>query len=176
MGAGEAGGGRRGWWGQARPMGAVSHRPHARACQHQTLGKPPGQIQCQQSTPPILLDHGLQVHPQTRTIMASKCISEFNLISASKCISELLDRGLQMHLQTRSITASKCISEFNLISASKCISKLARLQPPSAAPNSTDHGLQVRTIMASKCISKLARLRPPSASLSSLDHGLQVHL
>jgi hypothetical protein len=27
MGAGEAGGGRRGWWGQAKPMGAVSHRP-----------------------------------------------------------------------------------------------------------------------------------------------------
>jgi hypothetical protein len=26
MGAGEADGGKRGWWGQARPMGAVSHR------------------------------------------------------------------------------------------------------------------------------------------------------
>jgi len=36
--------GRRGRWGQARPMGAVSHRPHARARQHRTLGKPPGQI------------------------------------------------------------------------------------------------------------------------------------
>ena len=35
-------------WGQARPMGAVSHRPHARARQHQTLGKPPGQIPTQQ--------------------------------------------------------------------------------------------------------------------------------
>ena len=34
-------------WGQARPMGAVSHRPHARARQHQTLGKPPGQIPSQ---------------------------------------------------------------------------------------------------------------------------------
>jgi len=42
-------GGRRGWWGQARPMGAVSHRPHARAFQHQTLGKPPGQIPSQHS-------------------------------------------------------------------------------------------------------------------------------
>jgi hypothetical protein len=41
------------------------------------------------------------------------------LISASKCISQLLDLGLQMHLQTRSITASKCISEFNSISACK---------------------------------------------------------
>jgi len=26
MGASEAGGGKRGWWGQARPMGAVGHR------------------------------------------------------------------------------------------------------------------------------------------------------
>jgi len=31
MGAGEAGGGKRGWWGQARPMGAASHRPHVRS-------------------------------------------------------------------------------------------------------------------------------------------------
>jgi hypothetical protein len=49
VGASEADGGRRGWWGQARPMGAVSHRPHARDRQHQTLGKPPGQIPSQQS-------------------------------------------------------------------------------------------------------------------------------
>jgi len=49
MGAGEAGGGRRGRWGQARPMGAVSHRPHARAHQHRTLEKPPGQIPSQHS-------------------------------------------------------------------------------------------------------------------------------
>jgi len=47
MGAGEAGGGKRDWWGQARPTGAVRHRPHARAHQHQTLGKPPGQIPSQ---------------------------------------------------------------------------------------------------------------------------------
>jgi len=40
-------GGRRGWWGQARPMGAVSHQPHARARQHRTLGKPLGQIPSQ---------------------------------------------------------------------------------------------------------------------------------
>jgi hypothetical protein len=51
MGAGEADGGRRGWWGQARPMGAVSHRPHARARQYQTLGKPPGQIPSQHPAP-----------------------------------------------------------------------------------------------------------------------------
>jgi hypothetical protein len=48
VGAGETGGGRRSWRGQARPMGAIRHWPHARARQHQTLGKPPGQIPSQQ--------------------------------------------------------------------------------------------------------------------------------
>jgi len=71
---------------------------------------------------------------------------------------------LPVLVQTRSITVSKCIS------------KLARSRPPSASPNSLDHGLQVhlqtRSIAASKCISKLARLQPPS----SHDHGLQVHI
>jgi hypothetical protein len=52
VGAGETGGGRRGWWGQARPMGAVSLRPYARARQHQTLGKPPGQIPSQHELTP----------------------------------------------------------------------------------------------------------------------------
>jgi len=60
--------------------------------------------------------------------------------------------------------------------ASKCISKLAWSQPPSASPNSLDHGgqvhLQNHSITALKCIAKLARLRPPS----SHDDGLQVHL
>jgi len=95
------------------------------------------------------LDRGLQVHLQTRSIAASKCISEFNLISASKCISDFtrsrppsaspnsLDHGLPVHLQTRSITASKCISIL------APVSNLARLPPPSASPNSLDHGLGV---------------------------------
>ena len=53
MVAGEVDGGRRGWWGQTRLVGAgevngaVSHRPHARARQHWTLRKPPGQIPSQ---------------------------------------------------------------------------------------------------------------------------------
>jgi len=76
---------------------------------------------------------------------------------------------LQVLLQSRSI-----------IACYKCISKLARSRPPSASPNSLDHGLQVQlsvhSITASKCISKLARSRHPSAALSSLDLGLQVHL
>ena len=47
-------GSRRGWWGQARPMGAISLWPYARARQHQTLGKPPGQIPSQQKTMKVI--------------------------------------------------------------------------------------------------------------------------
>ena len=91
------------------------------------------------STRPILLDHGLQVNLQTRSITACRCIPkltpshlpsespnshEYGLqvrtIGASKCISKLarlrppssLHQGLQVHHQTGSITASECISEF----------------------------------------------------------------
>jgi len=82
-------------------------------------------------------NHGLHVHLQTRSIMASKSISEFNLISASRCILKLarsrppsaslrstrsrppsaspnlLDRGLHVHLSVHRITAFKCISMFS---------------------------------------------------------------
>jgi len=83
------------------------------------------------SASPNSPDHGLQVHLQTRSMTASKCISEFNSITGSKCISKLLDLGLQMHLQTPSITASKSIS------------KLSPSRPPSTSPTSHDHVLQV---------------------------------
>ena len=144
-----------------------------------------------QSASPTSLNLGLQVHFQTRSITSSKCISEFNLISASKCISESLDLGLQMYCQTRSITASKCISELTdlglqihlqtrLITASMCISELLDL--------GLQMHLQTRSITASKCISefnsisaskwisKLTRSRPPCTSPSSNNHGLQVRL
>jgi len=59
-----------------------------------------------QSTPPISLDHGLQVHLQTCPITAFKCITP-NVLNhrlqvctpmASKCISPMsLDHGLQVH-------------------------------------------------------------------------------
>jgi len=80
-------------------------------------------------------DHSLQVHLQTCSI------------TASKCISKLHDLSLQMHLQTRSITASKCISEFNLISASKYISELARSRTSSASLSSLDLSLQVHLLV-----------------------------
>jgi len=68
------------------------------------------------SNPPISLSHGLQVHLQTRSIMASNCISKPAHITASKCISNLAwlppgsvspyshNYGRQVDLQTPSIT------------------------------------------------------------------------
>jgi hypothetical protein len=53
MGVDEVDGGTRGWWGHGRPMGAASHRPHARsfrpmgAVSRQMPQKPPGQIPSQ---------------------------------------------------------------------------------------------------------------------------------
>ena len=88
---------------------------------------------------------------------ASYCQSLMNRVIAQS--TPPIDR-----LQSRSIMASKSIS------------KLPRLQPPSASPNSLNHGLQVRTTIVSKYISKLAWLRPTSGSLRSLDLGLQGRL
>jgi hypothetical protein len=80
------------------------------------------------------LNLGLQLHLQTRSITASKCISKLARSRRSRPPSaslSSLNLGLQVHLQTRSIMASKCISEF------------PPSRPPSASPNSLDHGLGV---------------------------------
>jgi len=93
--------------------------------------------------PPISLNHGLQVHLQSRSITANKRISEVNRSSVSKCISKVararppcappssLDLGRQAPRQTRPITPAKCISEFT------------RSRSPSASPRSFDPGLHV---------------------------------
>jgi len=137
-------------------------------------------------------DHGLQVHLQTRSITASKCISEFNLISASKRIPKLAwSRPPSVSLSSTWSQPPSASLSYS-ISASKCISKPARSRPPSASLCSTwsqpPSVFLSYSISASKCISKPARLRPPSASLSStrsrppsaspnsLDRSLQVHL
>ena len=44
-------------WGQARPMGAASHRPHARVHRHRRLRKPPGQIPSQHTWWPLMPYH-----------------------------------------------------------------------------------------------------------------------
>jgi len=110
-----------------------------------------------QSRPPSVspnsLNQGLQVHLQTRSITASRCISSLAPLRSASSHGH----GLQVH-----------------------IFKLARLRPPSVSPNSLDHCLQVHlqthSITASKCISNVARLRPRSLSLSALDGDFQAHL
>jgi len=116
------------------------------------------------SASPISHDKGLQIHLQTHSIVAYKCVSKVARSWPPIASPNSLDHCLQVHLQTPLITGSKCIC------------KLAQLQYPS----SHDHGLQVHLhtclITASKCISKLAQSRPPSTSPKSLNHGIQLHL
>jgi len=79
------------------------------------------------STPPISLDHALQVYFQTRLITVSKCISKLAWLQPRR----LQNHGLWVPLQTCTIMASKFISE------------LARSQLPSVSLYSLDCSLQV---------------------------------
>jgi len=176
---------------------------------------------------PHSLNHSLEVHLVTDSILASNCI--FRTARLQAAIS--LHHGVQLHPRTCSIMASKfagswpptagpklldCILKVCTIMASNCVSKLALLRHwsshshglhthisklaqslvLSACPASLDYGLQVLNIMAWNCIchlarlqpssshnlfhqvhiTKLARLRSHSVSLSPLNHGLQVYL
>jgi len=61
--------------------------------------------------------------------------------------------------------------------ASKCCSDLTRSRPPSASPNSLDHGVHVYLQTRSITASKFAQSWTPSASPNSVDHdSLQVYL
>jgi len=62
-------------------------------------------------TPPISLDHGLQVHIQTSSITASKCISKLAQSQPPSVFPNSHDYGHQVYLQTHTITAFKCISK-----------------------------------------------------------------
>ena len=120
------------------------------------------------SASPIWFDNCLQGHLQTCLITASKFISKFNLILASKCSPKLAWSWRPGTSLSYSIFASKCISksawsrpqsayQSYTISAAEYISQLARWPPPSASLSSTRSG-------------------PPGASLSSLNQSLQVLL
>jgi len=105
------------------------------------------------SASPKLLDHGLQMHVQTRSITASNCISKLARLRPPSSHHH----GLQVH-----------------------IFKLVLSRPPGASPNLLDHGLpvhlQTQSIMASNYISKHTWLWPPSASPYLSDHRLGVYL
>jgi hypothetical protein len=113
-----------------------------------SLPRPPGQDLNLFSAPKCkwifeLLVVGLQMHLKTRTITPCRCISEFNLITATNCITELLDLGLQIHLQMP--------LQPGTISASKGISELLDL----GLPMHLQMYHQSRSIPASKCISEI---------------------
>jgi len=113
------------------------------------------------SASPISLNHGLQVHLQTRSITASKCISKLaRLLPASSH-----EHRLQVHLQARSITILECISKFT------------RSLHPSVSPNMLGYRLQVHlqthSITASEYISEFTWSSFPGAPQIALKHRLQ---
>jgi len=61
------------------------------------------------SGPSISLNHGLQVHLQTHSITASKCIYKLARLQPPSASPNSLDQSHQVHLQTCSITPSKYI-------------------------------------------------------------------
>ena len=96
---------------------------------------------------PTSLDAGFQVHLQTPSITASKCISRLARLQSVS----LHDHGLQVHLQIGSITTSK----------------FAQSWLSSTSPHSLDYGFQVRTMMASKS--------SPYSCNQNLGVNLKVH-
>jgi len=108
------------------------------------------------SPPPSLaiyrlrIDH-LQVLIQSRSMMASKCISE------------------QARWQPPSASLSYTIS------ASKCISTLAWSWPPRASRGSLSHDRQVHFQTQPITASKSAWSNPPTASPNPLDYSHQMH-
>jgi len=92
----------------------------------------PSSDQSPPRTPPILINHGLQVYLPRCSIMASKCISELTWSRPPRASPNLLNHGLQMHLRVHSISVSNCIP------------KLAQSRPPCASLSSLDLSLLVQ--------------------------------
>jgi len=127
-----------------------------------------------QSQPPSALpnslDHGLEVHLGTYSILPFTCISK----PAWLWPPCLQDYGLLVHLQSHSIMDSRCISKLawyhppwvsgiihccfpqvHMITVSKCISKLAWSQPWSVSPKLLNCGIPTDLITPVDCISQL---------------------
>ena len=134
-------------------------------------------------TPGISLDHGVQVHLQTCSITASRCITILTR-SRPTCPHH---HSRQVYLHTRSIKVSKLAPSrppraspnlldyrigVHLQTQSVTMVNLVWSRHPSVSLNPLDYVLQARTITDSKGISKLTQLWSPN----SLDHGVQVHL
>jgi len=83
------------------------------------------------STPPISLDHSLQVYLWTRSATASECISEFTPSRPPSACPKSLDHGLQVTSLSSLHLGLQAYLLVQSISASKCISKPARSRPQS---------------------------------------------
>jgi len=110
--------------------------------------------------------------------LTNRWIESQHLVRLPSTASRSATSKYSSNLPRSSPAASASLN--SLDHSSECISEFTRFRPPSACPNSLDHGLAlhlwVHSISASRCISEFTQSRPPSASLSSLNLGLKVHL
>jgi len=63
------------------------------------------------STPPIMIDHGLEVYLPTRWITASNCIYDFTRSRPPSASPNSHNHRQQVHLRVHSVSVSKCISK-----------------------------------------------------------------
>jgi len=99
-------------------------------------------------TPPILINHHLQVYLPTPSIIASKCISEYTQSGPTSACPNSLNHSLDVHLWVHSISQS------------------ANASPESLNPGVEVH-LWVHSISVSKVISNHAQSLPSSTSSGS---------
>jgi len=99
------------------------------ACRSATAsnsGSTLGRVPCSRSHP-----HCRRVHLQSRSIRASKCISNLAQLPLPYASQNSLNHDVGVHLQVHMITVSKWISTYS------------HLPTPSTSPDSIDHGLGV---------------------------------
>jgi len=115
------------WWIESQHLARHLSTPSTYSSNHAQSQPPKCISKLARLRPPSLHNHGLQVHLQTRLIMASKCISQSARLWPPSASPNLHHYGLQVRA----------------VMASKCISKLARLRPPGVSPNTLDYRSQV---------------------------------
>jgi len=120
--------------------------------------------------PTSLHDRGLQVHLQTCSIMASKCISKLSWSRPPRVSPNSLNYGLHMPIPKLAWWQSRSASP-----------KFTQSRPPSVSRNTLDYCFQVHlqtcSIMGSECISEFTWSSFSGAPRIALKHRLQpVHI
>jgi hypothetical protein len=121
------------------------------------------------TTPPISIDHDIQVHMQTCPITVSMIVRTY----PPSTYPHSYDYGLPVHLKRYLILASQGVDEFAQSRPPSVSLSSSQFWPPSSSPNSLDHGLQVHlyihSIAVRRCSADYA-LVPSAARLIVCKH------